>query len=285
MTTTNDDGLMLITTALFPEAKPCIEILNLTHFETNGKWNLYRNNEFALIVTGTGPIRAATTLSSVLSRLSFSNEIPKLIVNLGLTGARSAASGSCFLINQIRHHASGRTYIPDILVKHRFAEAGLLCVDKPLYDKSVIPPHLDLADMESAGLFEAASHFLSPHQILLFKIVSDNLEQKSITSYHIENLLKPHLEDIFDHSRKVVSYFNIKHDPIKNYHHLITELSQYFSLTLTQQRQLKNWSRHYILRKGSLSFDDYIAQDPPKTPEQRKLLLHQLKNQLLLRHV
>lgn len=172
-----------IITALDAEAKVFCEHYSLKrNFDL--PYTLYTNEETFLLVCGMGKINALMATSALLGY-----RIPKeedVLVNIGICGApKSYPIGEALLIHQILEDK--RHYYPDILFSHTLRETSLLCVDAPRSSPSEFP-----VDMESAGVFSAASKFFKLHRMAFVKIVSDHFSPLSVTKEGVIGMLRSH---------------------------------------------------------------------------------------------
>jgi hypothetical protein len=181
-----------IVTALDPEARPLIEHYRLKR-DSSLPYTLYRNEDTLLLVSGIGKANAAMAVSALLGW-----RIPKrddVFINIGICGAPiTFPVGEALLIHQIID--GDRRYYPDILYPHFLRETSLICADVPQSTTSDFP-----VDMESSGIFQAASRFFKLHQMAFLKIVSDHCEPKNVTKEGVISLVGSHLMT-FDHLRE-----------------------------------------------------------------------------------
>lgn len=145
----------------------------------------YQKDDILLTLTGTGPLSAASAVSSVLSTHALQPE--DVLIQCGIAaGAAHAQPGECYLIHKITDFSSHRDYYPDRFLREVLPEASLITGSIP-YDSGAADPDLSsllpldsnepvLYDMEASGVMHAASAFLGPHQIVCVKIVSDTGE-------------------------------------------------------------------------------------------------------------
>ncbi|MBD3810396.1 MAG: hypothetical protein IE884_07855 [Sulfuricurvum sp.] len=179
-----------IITALDAEARVFCEHYSLKRSYVL-PYTLYTDDETLLLVCGMGKMNALMATSALLGY-----RIPKeedILVNIGICGApKNYPIGEALLIHQIiegdRHH------YPDILYTHPLRESPLICVDAPRSSPSEFP-----VDMESGGVFSAASKFFKLHQMGFVKIVSDHFEPHRVTKEGVIELLDSHtstLEEI-----------------------------------------------------------------------------------------
>lgn len=173
-----------IVTALDAEARVFIEHYRLKR-DTTLPYTVYKGKDILLLVTGMGKTNAMMALSALLGyRLPGRNDN---LINIGICGAPSEYElGEALLIHQlIDEH---RRYYPDILYTHTLRETSLICVDSPVESQLSFP-----VDMESTGVFQAASKFFNLHRMAFVKIVSDHCQPDSVTKEGVVALMKSHL--------------------------------------------------------------------------------------------
>lgn len=179
-----------IITALDAEARVFCDRFSLKrNFDL--PYTLYTDAETILLVCGMGKMNALMATSALLGyRIPQEGDI---LLNVGICGApEEYAIGDALLIHQIID--TERRYYPDILYTHSLQETALICVDTPQSSASEFP-----VDMESAGIFLAASKFFKLHQMAFVKIVSDHFSPLSITKEGVIELFASHastLEEI-----------------------------------------------------------------------------------------
>lgn len=173
--------------ALDAEAKALCEHYRLKRDYTL-PYTLYRGNEIILLITQPGKVQAMMALSSLLGhRIPSENDT---LINIGICGApEHYPIGEMLLIHKIID--TERCYYPDILFTHELQESLLICVDKPQEQS-----HEGPVDMESAGIFLAASKFFKLHQMVYLKIVSDHFEPSTVTKEKVIDLIRSHLDTI-----------------------------------------------------------------------------------------
>ena len=139
--------------ALYAEARPLISALSLRKDAFSCPYDTYfsEDSSVVLAISGTGPIAGAASASYLLTRFGFRNKITDAM--------------------------SGRTFYPDML--YDLSSCGLpsssekALVTVPRAVSSFGDPS-SLYDMEASGIYQAASHVLSPHRVLFLKYVSDS---------------------------------------------------------------------------------------------------------------
>ena len=184
--------MIYIFTALYCEASLFIRHFQLKKNPDNTRFLEFYNETagIRLTVTGVGEIAAAAAVSSVCT----ANRPMKddIILNIG-TCARMKGNDGIFLCNKITEQATGKTFYPDILYRHDFCEAAIVTGMEPWNgDETVSEAYPDgmLYDMEAAAVYQAASYFCGPHQILFLKIVSDRGTAKAVSKEQVEHLME-----------------------------------------------------------------------------------------------
>lgn len=156
-----------IITALPAESRVFIDALKLRHLNDHG-WRLFGKEQFLLLQTGMGKLKAAAATSAVL------HTRPDIcaVINVGVVGAMQPL-GTVLMAHQIVDTASGAKWYPHLppqrSVDH-LPTASVRTLDKPSNDYQTDT----LFDMEAAGIISAATTYLSTDAIQSIKVVSDN---------------------------------------------------------------------------------------------------------------
>ena len=160
------------------EAVPFIRTLGLKRDGSYGGFEVYRGDDITLCVTGMGKVDAACAVSAVLSSLIDIDRT--LVVNIGVCAGMSA--GTLYRISRIHDEDSGKDQYPDMLRKTEYLEMCLHTSDAYKLDDNFNDDMSEFVyDMEGASVFRAASSFVSPDRILMFKIVSDSGSPEEVT--------------------------------------------------------------------------------------------------------
>lgn len=181
------------------EAKPLIRKLGLKKQKMRLPYQQYMDESENILLTimGIGPVAAATCVGSVLgegrlaarsdntSQNAYSSGTEDFLVLFG-TAAGSAGAEGLYLINKLTNADSNRTFYPDLLIETDLPEAEIVTSSKIMSEKAIQKSgraELQLYDMESAAVYEAASRYLGPHQMSFLKCVSDHgISIKSLAS-------------------------------------------------------------------------------------------------------
>ena len=160
---------LCLITALPVESRPLLDALKLR--QAGEKYlRLYESERYLLLETGVGKLRAAAATAALLQ----CRQDVSTIVNVGIAGG-GLAYGQTVIAHHVRDAASGAQWYPHLPAATPFREAASASVstlDAPCtqYSNGV------MFDMEAAGIFSAASTYLSTSQVHSIKVISDNSE-------------------------------------------------------------------------------------------------------------
>ncbi len=278
--------MIIITTAFLIEAKPIILNYGLKKDTQVVNFQIYRNNDIILGISGIGKINSAIFTTQILS--SFKNFDNVTVINLGIAGCydKEVDIGSLLLINKIIDVACAKNYYPDILLKHALTEKVIETHDQPVILKQKdIPKNSknNLVDMEVSGFFQAATNFLPPERIHCLKIVSDHLDtidlDKEKTALLISQKIDA-IENFISSTQNLVTVEKCKFSDDEN--NIINKIKEHLKLTVTQKIQLDDWLNiNFIHGKKSLKELDTFLQKPVKTKFERNNIFSEIKNELL----
>lgn len=287
--------MILITTALYCEAQPFIRYFQLKKDMSFTRFQVFRNDDILLLITGTGSMQAAIAASSVCSLIPPSRQ--DLFLNIGVCGLskNSSPAGSVFLGNKIVELSTGRSFYPDLIYSHPFLEGTILT------SPSIVCKTADgtgfglgsyktedyfgkayLIDMEAAGFYQASSCFYRPHQLFFIKIVSDFLDASNITPEAITELIMSKVPQItgwikglHKEMRIYRGFFTAKEEDY------IIKLSEGLQLSASLELQLRQLLKYVKLQEGSfmVTLDLFFQNQtlPCKTKTEGKKYLEQIK--------
>ncbi len=185
-----ETDMIYIFTALYCEAHTLIRQLHLTKNQANTRFQEFYNEQdgIRLTITGVGEIAAATAVGSICT--AFPPTEYDLLLNVGTCGHAKNEDG-IFLCNQIFEQATGRSFYPDMLLRHDFREAAVV-TGMTLWDTGPDDEAAGklLYDMEAAAIYQAGAHFFGPHQMLFLKIVSDCGSADKISEAQVKRLME-----------------------------------------------------------------------------------------------
>jgi hypothetical protein len=186
-------------TALRPEAEPFIRQLKLKRDLKIRSHEIYRNNDYALIISGIGKINAAIATTLAIQKYGLENAV---MCSVGIAAAPNNYSiGDLIQINKITDFSTKKNFYPEMLINGKLTEAAVYTVDFPIDPKPEDWPQKTLADMEASATFEATIKFLRIEQLLFFKVISDHFNKSQINKDKIAKLVGIHTE-------KIINLFN-----------------------------------------------------------------------------
>ena len=240
--------MVFIATALYIEAKPLIEYFDLKKDVENRYFQVFRNEEITLVVTGVGKINSSIAVSHVATKYLCDSE--SFIINLGVCGSKDIDEkiGNIYLINKIVDNETQKNYIPDILVNYPFEESDIETFNYIVKDKGLMTARL--CDMETSGFYQAASKFFETHRIYILKIVSDSTDFEGVSKDKIYELIKNKLKEIEEFIKILKNSF--KTGEIFSFYEkeIINFLSQKLKLTASQRQIFYKACLHYKIRKN-----------------------------------
>ena len=165
--------MIYIVCALYAEAAPYIQHFSLKKQTAFHRVQVFANEQVTCVLTGVGPMAAATALTEVLAQSAIGpNDV---LVNVGICGCKDGKVpvGTTYLCHTIQDGITDRTYYPDVLYKHPFLEADLYSSAVPLTKEAIQQQPCLLVDMEGAAVYQSAIRFFKTHQLFFVKTVSD----------------------------------------------------------------------------------------------------------------
>lgn len=254
--------MIYIAVALTVEAKPLITYFKLKKDNEIKKYQVFKNEEIILMITGSGMLQGAIAVTYVLGSLDIGEE--DIFLNLGICGAvkDNISIGDIILCNKIINNSSKKNFYPDMLFKHKFRE-GTLETFFHVVDKRIELDKIqgEIVDMEGAGICEAASLFFSQYQINVIKIVSDYLSTSEITPEKVMELIENKIDKIakwLEERKKIcvgnkeIFTFEEKENIKKIEENLkLTESMHYEFIELMQYYKIQNKSIENIILKYS----------------------------------
>ncbi|MCI5064181.1 hypothetical protein MRY87_00495 [bacterium] len=200
--------MRLIVVALRPEAEPFITALKLKRDLAVTACELFRRDDIALVITGTGKVSSAIGTTYGIQHLlsearkchdSTVHEKALTVFNIGTAGGSpDHPLGTLVRIVQIVDRETGETFSPDLTVRHPFPAARLISVEKPLATLEEDDKLFSVSDMEGVGFFQAAQKFIPLQQIHLFKVISDHCAPEMLTRDSIQTCIAQALPEITD---------------------------------------------------------------------------------------
>ncbi len=265
--------------ALYPEAQPFIWQMNLKKRAEETHLQIFENEETCLVITGVGEVQAAAAVAYLLARRP--PKAQDLLVNVGVCGSERQPLGTCYLCNKIVEQTTGRTFYPDILLRHPFEEAATMTCPVVAGDGA---NETALLDMEAAGIYQAGQMFLQPHQMAFLKIVSDAADGRRLSKQQVEQLVQRHAETIIAWSKQAQACLARQQAELfsPEEEKAIEAAAAEHGLTLTQRRQMQQLLRYDKLEQGDIGA---LLKELPERMEsgkqEGKQYLEQLRQHIL----
>ncbi|MCD8089686.1 MAG: hypothetical protein LUD81_03525 [Clostridiales bacterium] len=228
--------MIYISAAIYPEAKPFIEGLGLKADRSFSKIRVYKNEAVTLLLTGTGILRAASSLSFLLGRLT--PEKGDIFLNTGVCGG---GERGIFICSKITCPELKTCFYPDMIYNSGFREGELVTFSELQRD---IHEGL-LADTEGAALAQGAKAYFSAERMFFIKIVSDNGDFSGIKPDDVTRLVSGYYGDIIGFLEKI--------PPEEKTPDLTAEElkeAEKLKFSVSQSVMLKNYLVYYRLNGG-----------------------------------
>ncbi|AYD39157.1 spore photoproduct lyase [Clostridium fermenticellae] len=184
--------MIYIMTAMYYEARPLIKTFGLKKDLNYDKFQVFRNDDVVLIISGVGAVKASIAVTYILTSLRRDILDDDIFINFGICGSAYKKNG-IVICNKITDHCTGRSYYPDMLFKHPFLEGEIETFPNVINERRDMES--DFVDMEASGAFQAASLFFLTCQMHFIKIISDFLVTDNITGNSVEKLVNDNLDD------------------------------------------------------------------------------------------
>lgn len=271
-----------IITALAGEALPLINSFKLKKDITQTRFDVFKNQDTKLVVSGVGKIRSAIATASIL--VSEPPNLEDRIFNIGIcgSGVKEYKTGEFFLINKIDDYSSRKSFYPETVFKHNFSEERIITFDRPVTRKEFKEVPQSLVDMESSGFYEAASQHFQSHKIHILKIISDHLKGEKLTGSFVQGLVEkmiPSLKEMIQNSSKILAKdSNILTD--EDYQ-VFETVSSDLRLSTTQRFQVLDLIKGYKIRSGGdLDFLKKFVKQKKTTKVENKKVFEEIVDKL-----
>ena len=239
--------MQCLLTALKAESQPLIDNFDLKK-DLSFPFPVFKRDDLYLIGIGVGKRKIKDRIDAFYQ--SFNHEIVQFI-NVGIAGGNHSSTkiGACYLLHKIKDETTGKTYYPDILIKHNFEEKALVTVENVISDGE--GAYKWLVDMEASEIFNVCSSLVPVHRLAFLKIVSDymNLEFEEIIAQPISNLIALYLDSIELFLSQLEGMLLEEYQILSEDDLIwINETVQKISLTKTQSLQLLQRAKGFRLR-------------------------------------
>jgi len=269
--------------ALYQEAEPFINRLCLKKSNAITHFQVFSSEEVKLIISGTGSISAAIATTYLCTQ--FPPDKHSFLVNIGLAGAsdyKLPISELC-IVNKIVDASTNRTYYPDMIFRHNFTEMCVVTYPKFIENNPIFTQPF-LVDMEASGIYLSARMFFQTHQMIFFKIVSDHLEKKDISSFNVPSIMDSSIEIILSWIQAIHTDSYHCEASTDEIYQFTCEIIDNLKLSVSNQHQFKQYIHYYRLQHNDL--DSVLSQmshvcKQCKSKREGKQYFEKFKQQLL----
>jgi nucleoside phosphorylase len=194
--------MLIWVSALHCEAKPVIDFYRLKKSHDDNAFDLYRGDNMACIISGTGKVASSAACAWIAAR--YQGQASIAWINLGIAGAAQHDLGRLFSLHQIIDADDGHRYYPAPAIKGELEGNVCMTLSKPSEDYR----EDCLFDMEASGFMYASLRFSSAELIKSFKIVSDNRRESTGKNRQgVSNLVHQHI-DLIDQQARALTALN-----------------------------------------------------------------------------
>ncbi|SES86432.1 hypothetical protein [Anaerobranca gottschalkii] len=272
--------MIFISTAMYVEAQKIIKKLRLKRDRSINKFEVFKNDQITLIITGVGKVKSAVALTYILSREVVTHR--DIYINFGICGTkdREIPKGEIFLCNKIKDNETKFTYYPDILLQHPFKERAIETFSRVVVQEEVSQC---LVDMESSALYQAASVFLKPHQIFFVKVVSDYLNIENIDKEFILDIIDKGVDQVIEWINAIKDVFNYRREVLtKGEEELLKKVVENLKMSVTMENEVRKLMIYYKLFNDDLTeiIDKYLNIQC-ESKQEGKMYLAELKGRII----
>ena len=230
---------------LYQEAASLIRALGLKKENIVHGWDSFTSEDHAVRLTlmGTGKDNAIAAVSSVFALEKVKEQ--DFAVLFGSAAGVDPDSRSLYQAVKIEDLSTDRVYYPDLIYSTGVQEAVFLTgtkvmkeADRSRYERK---DETVLYDMESAGMYFAAMKHMGPHQLLLFRFVSDYGEK--IDGRRLTEEASAYTDQMIKIIAMLKEISLEKRDPESD-DALLEKISRHIHASVTMQRQLQQLFRY-----------------------------------------
>jgi hypothetical protein len=237
------------------------------------------------VLTGVGGVAAATAVAEISAL--YPPKKTDLLLNFGsCAGGAGFSVGDIFLCNKITEDATGRTFYPDVLLPHPFAEIEILSTAK-VVSREEMSGFVGLCDMEAAAIYQAGNYYYSPDRMLFLKVVTDHgvKAKEPVYVQGFAGLLNPFIRQLISAEEVLQKSEDEKHKLRAQAEADAKKLSEEMHCSVTMTAELTQ-----LLFYCRLTGEDYVkladeyrsrGQLPAKDKREGKRLLDDFREKLL----
>jgi nucleoside phosphorylase len=290
--------MITIYCAIYQEAQELIRAYQLKketmqkHFQVFSK----EDTGIRVVITGVGSVAAATAVAELST--CYPPESSDVLLNFGSCAAgEDDAVGAVYLGHKITEECSGRTFYPDVLYRHPFAEEQIVSLAAVASGEDLLKRD-GLYDMESAAIYQAGNYYYSPHQMIFIKVVSDhgmsrqrNARESSQVNDFVETMAKASPQ-VYSFVNTLRDISNQQRESVKNQRAIKLQtaeeaevLTAALHCSVTMQAELTQLLFYCRLTGMEYDkiFEEYTRQGrlPAKDKREGKKLLEELRARVL----
>ncbi len=269
--------MLLLFAAMKCEARPFIDRLGLKRDPSFINLEVYSGDGIKICITGMGKVDAATAVSSVLSSSVSTDDV--ILFNIGVCAG--AESGCLYRINKIHDEDSGKDQYPDMIYRTDHPEICLHTSDGYKTDDLFSDDMGDFVyDMEGSAVFRAASFYISPDRIILFKIVSDHGDPDSVTAELCAEMIGRYSDELIKEMNQIASAA-LKADPYEKADEICERYSEMLHCTGYMTNALSRLIRYALSRDIDIEsmLDPYL---PVASKKEGKEVISDVERKLIL---
>ena len=268
----------LIVTALRPEAVPFIRLLRLKRVLSITSHEVYRHQDFCLIITGSGLTRSAIGTTVALQFLVNEDITCETVTNIGIAGSTGEFElGTLVRPTKITNETTEESFYPDVTV-HIPCETGFLRSSPMPIEAPRGWDTRTLGDMEGAAFFESCKTFIPLERILVLKVVSDHFAPSDVTKHTIEAHIQSHAEQVITAVRTLQAAVQRTTGTLLNAEdeELLARCEKHFSLTTSQRVKLREEATYFRASTNEpLPLSAFLHRAQPSTKVAQKELLQE----------
>ena len=238
-------------------------------------FQVFHGGGIILAITGVGKNAASVCVSRVLTQVRPEGRLlpEDLIISFGCAGGADYEVGDVMQISRILDRDSGHWFYPDLSIATDFPTAPLITSSATVAAGDT-SDNLGgfLYDMEGSAVFAAASYFGGPHQILLFKAVSDLLAPDAVTPDGLKELMATASAPLIAWMTELLEGASASCDDASSIEALHAMLVEQMHLSTYQSRELTSLLRYCHLSGIPVTpvVDSLRVQELLPAPNKRK---------------
>ncbi len=247
--------MLIILTALPCEGAPIVSKYNLKKQTEINAFQIYKNDQITLIVSGLGKTAAASAVGFIHALTNLRSHSAWL--NIGIAGHSDLELGAGFIANKIIDCSTQKTYYPPITFTPSCITDQLHTVDQPDSEYH----QQGGVDMEAAAFYATASRFSSGELVQCYKVVSDNKQSpvRKFQKHEVTEMVENNMRDISSLTNHLLEVSNAL-ETVNQIPELFDKINDQVRLTHSEQLLVKARLRQIKLLnpKTSINLSEVI---------------------------